>query len=403
MIYNFKDIFNTDMYNNSRILVILGKYSIFNNIVVGKMKDQCKAIEEELSDSLASEFGIDETQQPGFSSNSVDMSTFMTVYNIIGPNGKWFCREDYSNITKNQRDWILRYGREPQDNGRLVIVIEEYKDFKAFADNKLFRNSMYTNAIRLTYPNKKTLGEIAYDEFIKLGFKVAGSAIDLFVYRMSDNYEDYLVNMADIADAFLYKKYQEYEGDYPTIEYAEMADAVKHIENFNIDNFIDQLIEANINEKVNKKKIYTILYSLKAAYGAIGLVNKLKPRINEMVEFRTFINTGYIPVKFRYFYDVVVNSIGNLSYISKQQEWKFRSNATLAAKTSLRDWIYMQMILNSVNEMSSIEEYEIALYRLVIRKELSKNTLECMVGIGDLFNEDLNRIDRIVYRDVTPG
>ena len=92
MRYSFKDILNEDIYNKSRVVLITGKYNVFNNMVADTLKDMCTEKRMPNSDltELNSEFGIEDTEE--YSSNTVDIDTFFDLADIPSINGKRFCR-----------------------------------------------------------------------------------------------------------------------------------------------------------------------------------------------------------------------------------------------------------------------------------------------------------------------
>ena len=84
-------------------------------------------------------------------------------------------------------------------------------------------------------------------------------------------------------------------------------------------------------------------------------------------------------------------------------EWQFRNKAMIAAQTSLRDWLYMKMILQSAYKNSAgygdETSYKRALYDVVTRSTLSGNRINNIIGLEDILKIDLRRIDRVLYQD----
>ena len=67
-------------------------------------------------------------------------------------------------------------------------------------------------------------------------------------------------------------------------------------------------------------------------------------------------------------------------------DYKFKDHSILAAKTSLRDWVCMKMILNNIDNIFKDEAYERALYSLVVRTTLEPSRLANDIGINNMYS-----------------
>ena len=99
MKYSFKEILNAEIYESTRVMFVLGKYTWFNNMVCDTLKYMCIEQENQFTESIGigDEFGIEDTETGGgMISNSVDFSTFMEVIGVANINSRWYCRAEYS-------------------------------------------------------------------------------------------------------------------------------------------------------------------------------------------------------------------------------------------------------------------------------------------------------------------
>ena len=160
MRYSFKDILNEDIYNKSRVVLITGKYKVFNNMVADTLKDMCTEKRMPNSDltELNSEFGIEDTEE--YSSNTVDIDTFFDLADIPSINGKRFCRIELNSMNKKQKDRLNSYLKQPSRYGILVLLSNNFMDYKDYLKNKLFLNGQYTHLFTLSYPRRDILKSI---------------------------------------------------------------------------------------------------------------------------------------------------------------------------------------------------------------------------------------------------
>lgn len=396
MKYTFKNLLDAEIYDSAMVLFIVGKHSVFNNIAVDEVRERCASTTNRVDKEALTEFGIDSVEES--ISTSVEFKKFIDVNSIANINGKWFCRESYSILNKQQRDWLMRYIKNPSPNGVLVIVSEDFKDYRPLLNNRILQNSPKCHLLQLGFPNKSILTELVIAEFKERGYIVKHRAADLFVTRLSSSYEDYIKTIDNIAEMFSFLK--NHDDPEPEIEYSHMTEALKGVENYVLDDFLGKLVVPLANDKTNNKKIYRILINLMDMYTPKGLVNALNKKIDEMIEFRGLINTGYIPIKVHYVFSRAIKDIGDENPIAKQPEWLFRKNAWLASQTSLTDWVYMKLILSKVSNMSSDEICEKVLYELVTRSVLSESRVNNIIGVDNILSEDLKKLDGVVYKDL---
>jgi hypothetical protein len=345
---------------------------------------------------IAEEFGLpDDIGEDDTFTNSVDFATFMEVIGVANINGKWYCRTDYSMLTKKQKEQLLKYIREPSDNGILVIVSTDWMQYKDLLKNRVLSFSKVSHIMQLGFPSKPILKNIVAQCFEEKNIEIESSAVDFFVMRMStayDKYEEQINNICDVhKNGILTAK--------------DMKVYMKGIENFIIDDFIDELVKPMSSDKTNSKKVLKIMIALEDELTAQNLVYQLIKKIDEYIEFRILINRGYIPIGINYFFNDIIKRLPepyNKKY-EKVNEWVFRKKAQTASATSLRDWEYMKIILSKAIENVKISADEIdekcqrALYDVATRSVMNGDRLNNVIGIDNVFNKCLDNIDKIQY------
>lgn len=397
MQYKFSDIFNDDMYNKNDVAFIFGKYNLFINMVSDKFKDKCISKEEfEISNEVEDEFGLSVTSSNGDMSTSVDFNTFMEVNSVPNINGKWFCKVDLNTLTKKQKEKMLKYLKSPSENGLLVLVSNDWQVYREYLSNRLINSSSKIASIQVTFPYKETLIGIVKQLFEQRGMRISFPAIDMFIVKMSSAYDEYEQVIDSIREQHTSKD---------EITQAQLRVYMKGIEHFDIDDFLTEVIKPLSSEVVNgRKKVVKIMAILEDELGAKKLVYTMLNKINEMIDYRVLINKGIIPIGVKYFFKDVIDELGgkNGKY-GKVNEWTFRKKAALASQTSLRDWVYMKIILSKAieNKMMSDSEIEIqckkALYELCTRSVLTEDRINNIIGVSNILDKSIEDIDKIKF------
>ena len=400
MKYNFKDMLNAELYENSRVIFILGKYNIFNNLVSDEFRERCKE-ESTFSNSigLSEEFGFgrqeDESTENGIL-NSVDFNTFLEVVGVPSINGKWYCKADLSSMNKKQKESLLKYIKEPSENGILAVVSNEWRDYKDILKNRVLAYSKVSNIIELGFPHKDILKILVKQMFEERKIEIAPSAVDFFILRMSRAYDEYEEVIESIVT-------QHSDG---ILELKQIKSYMKGIEHFIVDDFMYEVVKPLGSDKTNSKKILKMMMALQEELGAKDFLYKILNQIEDMIELRILINKGYIPIGINYFYKDVINSIGGeKSKFGKLQEWQFKRKVYLASQTSLRDWEYMRIILNKAIENKKVSDDVIekkcqkALYELCTRSVITADRVNNIIGIDNVLSKTIVNVDKLVYRE----
>lgn len=393
MKYGFKDILTAEIYENTRVMIVLGNYVWFNNMVCDTLKGLCLDQENIFINAIGigDEFGVSDSSDSV--SNSVDFNTFMNVIGVASINGKWYCRTDYSMLTKKQKEQLIKYAKEPSENGILVVTSDDWMQYKDLLKIRLFNFNKYSHIMQLSWPNKPILKNIVTQYFDEKGITIEPSATDFFIMKMSSAYDKYEEELENIVD--IHKQ--------QVLTIKELKEYMKGIENYVLDDFIAEIVKPMTSDKTNSKKVLKIMIALEDELTAKDLVYKTLKKIDEFIEYRILINKGYIPIGINYFFNDVIEKLPNKEKYEKVNEWTFRKKAEIASRTSLRDWEYMKIILTRAIENVRISDEEMnekcqkALYELCTRSVISPSRINNIIGIENVLSKDMININKIMY------
>ena len=394
MKYTFNDIDNQKLYDNVQVLFIAGQYHIFNNMISDKLREMCVGtIELNKSSELFDEFDIKDSEEEteGKLSNSLDFKEFIAYSKVPPVVGKWFCSVDYSTLSKKEKEQLEVYKKNPSENGVLVIRMYTYKEYAKFLRDRVLLTSQVASIIQTEFPNRAKLINIATDICLQQGVKISKSAAELFVMRMSNKYEEY----RDVLDKICMDR----RG--VSLEYKDMLELLKGVENYILDDFIEQLtVPINSDKIATNRSIYKMEKSMLATMGARDLVTKLKYKIDDVIEMRYIINKGIVPINVKYSVAEAKEKLDDNDRLKKIGDYSFKRLARLASMSSLRDWQFMKLILSNVSGWAPESEYERVIHTLIHRSVLNNNRLLNDIGIinsiensVDLFNINSLMID----------
>lgn len=395
MKYRFSDIYSDDI-DMSKVLFVTGQYAIFNNIVIDRLRSisygERIEVDMDLLQSIASEFpGSGDIQSDLLSNTVSSIDEFLVLVKTPPINGRWFCSTDIKQLTKAQMKKVTEYYKKPSDNGILVIYSTEWKDYRGLLRDRVLNSSNKAHIIQLSFPYRKILADVVRDIFSMRDKKISENAINLFIMRMSSAYDEYSATIDNICDKV--------PGE--LITYMDMKDALKGVENYVIDDFVNKLLIPMGSKKVCKtRKIYKMIRSLSEDIGYSALLNKLAYKIDDYLEMRIAINRGIVPTSLRYGVRQVQEKLGTSSRLSKLNEYSFRKCVYIASRTSLKDWYYMKVILlTAKNSSDSHSEYIAlrAILTLVHRSVLSTNRIINDMGIINVVDEALAGLNQVFY------
>lgn len=398
MKYTFKEMLNADIYESTKVMFVLGQYMLFNNLVCDELKAMCmedNPVALDSNDEISGEFGLG-TDSEYSTSNSVDFNTFMEVVTVPSINGKWYCKVDLASLSKKQKDQLFSYIKSPTDNGILVVSSNDWKVYKDVLKNRVLSFSKVSHIMQLSFPSKDVLKIIVQQLFADKGIDIQPPAIEYFMLRMSSAYDKY----EDVIDNIVTNHKS------TTLELSDIKNYMSGIENFILNDLVMQLPKPMTSDKTNSKKVLKVLMYLEEEFTAKGVLYKLLNIIDECIEFRVLINSGKIPMGINYFYKDVIDSLGGeKSKYGKMKEWTFRNKANLASQTSLRDWVYMKLILEKAIDDVKVSDVEMdakcqkALYELCTRSVLHPDRINNIIGIKNVLEKTMEDVNNIVYSE----
>lgn len=396
MKYGFKDIFNEDIYKKARVVFVLGKYNWFNNMVCDTFKgvasDNTEVMETTIN--VSDEFGLDdEEEDTGVS--TVDFDTFFDVVGVKSINGKWYCRIPYGLLTGKQKDRLLKYIKEPSENGILLITSEDWKEYKDLLKLKIPNVHQYVHLFSLSFPNREIVSKLVHQTFEDKGIRITQQALNTFMIRMNkayDKYEEIIVNICETHQDNV-------------LDIKELRQYMKGIAYYEIEDFIEELIKPMRSDKTNSKKVLKIMATLLDDISPLDLVYRLLKEIDKYLEYRYYINKGVIPINVKYFFDKVIKEMPEK--YKDMKEWKFRREAYISSLTSFRDWEYMRLILLKAIVNIKIDNAKLqdkckkALYEVCTRSVLTESRINNIIGLENVLNGKLNKINKIKYMEDT--
>lgn len=390
MKYSFKDIDNEGMLTSTAMMFIAGPYSIFNNMINDKLREMCKGsinLSEDTTD-LMDEFSVSDNDDT--ISNSLDFGEFMEVVKVPAVTGKWFCSVDFSVLSKRHKDVLDRYYKRPNKNGVLVVTIQDFADYKMFLRNRILGSALNSHLIQLSFPNRTTLVNLVTKFMGDRGVTVAQKAAELFVMRMSASYDEYAETIDNVC---LNRKGQ-------TLTYPDMIESLKGIDNYILEDFLIQLtVPMKSHKIVSSRKIYKMEAAMLEEFGERQLVNKLRYKVEDMIDMRMLINKGIVPIRVKYSVPESKRRMGEEHRLNKLSDFAFKKLASVACRTSLKDWMFIKMILNSADSKWSDTEYERIVHILVNRSVFCESRIMNDIGITDIVSEGLFEVNKMQYSD----
>lgn len=374
-VYRFKDLYNDSMYETAQVMVVTGPYSIFSNIVCDRLRDMCRGTItlDDGGEAIFDEFGLDH-ESSGDKSNAIPLDMFFDVARTPPLSGKWYCRVDWKELTKKQRTKLESYIKKPSEYGCLVVTASEFADYKSMLRSRALTGSAVAHIIQLSFPDRKTLSLVIKNVLKGYGARATDKAIETFIFRMSNAYDEYQERLESIAHDY----------GYHVITHVDMGDALKGVENYVLDDFVRRLtVPVTSTKLVSGRKIVGMLRVMLDEYGAVDLVKKLRYKITDCIQMRLLINEGIVPVRVKYSVEEAKRKLEEDNKLKGLSDYSFRKLAWLASQTSLRDWLFMRLILSTPREAYGDAEYERALYALINRGAFSENRLYNIIGVED--------------------
>ena len=394
MIFKFSSLYDykSELYTDSNIVVILGSYPIFNNIVSDRLKKS--AIPEFLHSNMGSDLS-DEfiASSSNDAMNNISLDEFMRNKDTYPMMGKWFCIVNYnSSLTKAHKDFIHDYISKSKDSGILIINCSDFREYKYFKRSGVIKNSKSVNLIDLSYPDRGTLKLVIIDLLTKLNngnkIPISEKALDLFIMRLGNDYNSYYGILQVIANDFKHS----------SVGYDDIMHYIKNVDNYNLDDFIERLVTTKTTDKfVKTRKVYKAYYSLCENLGVKRLIYRLSDKIDAIIEMRYLINIGTVPILVRYGAKSIQSNLEDDSKLKNLSSFSFKKLARIASLTSLRDWFYIRMMLNKYDKTTiSDTQGEQIMHSIIHRNAFSSNRINNDIAILDDI-ENLYSLNKIRY------
>lgn len=387
MLLSFSELYK-DTILNAQVLIVCGKHTIFNSIAIDRLRNVCKSeCFKQLGMSMTDKGTTLQTL-----GNAIDLDTFMTYHNVPPFIGRWFCYSDISTLTTKQLDFIQQYIKNPSKYGVLVLEATEYSLYKDFLHNRTIKTDKVCHLLKLSYPNKTILKQIILEKL--QGISIADRALDLFIMRMGEAYDDYDLVLSRIQVLNL-----------TSISYDDMKKVLTGIEHFNIDDFLKVLLKPPRTAKTSKKKITHMMYTLMGDLGAQQLLKMIAFHVDQLLELRTYINKGYIPGEVKISLSDFKDKLEDGNVFKTMSDYVLSKKINLALTVSQRDLLYLKLMI--LQGMSSEKDTcEKTLYVILSRALLSPARLSEYLGCRDIVDKELimlnhheytNRIDETIH------
>lgn len=368
LIFNF-DFINNDKTYESNVLIINGRYNIFNNMVCDEVKKRYCTLNVSLSEETMSEFGVEDNSDGRLVADTIE--EFMELNKIPSITGKRVCIADYSVLTKKQKEWVFNYIKVPSKVAMLVLVVRDFKDALKFRNSRFVKNEENVNLINLSFPNNKSLKTIIESNLSE--YTIEPKALNVFMWRLSNDYEMY-------AEAFDKVRLS----DDKTITYEKMNELLSDIDNYTVEDFMRMLLNPPRNPKGRPRKIYAALRYLLDDKGARYVVNAIHKSATTLIELRMLMNSGELAAGLRFSVNEFKNNLPDESPIKNLSNYAIVKNLNLAKQVSIRDLTVLKLMLENIRAGKYDEfEYERLLYTAINRCTFSEYRVMNDIGMMD--------------------
>ena len=374
MLFYFSDLDN-NFEDKYPVVFICCRYPIFANMVVDRCHKYCKGkITVDISEYK--EF-LSSSEDNGGGEDNLEFETFKDYVSGRKAIGKWYSKVEYDLLSKQQIDEMFDYLRYPSENGLLVITVRDWRNIKKIVSNSFYNGSRKIAVFNLGFPNHNLLSRIITDIFKKRGVTIKKEAVALFITRMGNNYNGYSEQLERIIN----------ENKSGEVNYKQMLSYMSGVYNFAIDDYIDGILKPIKADKVAiTRKSYKVLKSLLNEYTPLQVVNRVRRRVEALVEYRTLINTGILPVEGIYEPKKIQESLPETSLVKTASTYSFRNSAELAAKTTLKDWyLILYMLAGVKNDAEAMK----TLLSVANRSIYNKNRLLNNLRISNIIDSEL--------------
>ncbi len=410
-IFNFSGLEDERVYATGRVVIICGNHQVFNNVMIDRLRDiaagETFKLEQsensevdleqynkqlKLKQEIEEEFGFSDSgnKRSGYGTSSLDLDRFFEVCSVPPVSGKWYCFVDYDYMSKKNKERFERYLKKPSQYGILVVLVTDFRDKRKFRTMQAIKSNPNSHLVDLDYPRKSMLESLVMKEFSNYNKRVAEAGVSLFVMKMGNAYDSYSEAIEKIVNQ---------NSDADVINLEMVKEGLKGYDVVSLDDFIFSLCRPMNSKKVVKKRhVYKEAKSLLRDYTAREIITKLKYKVNDMILYRIHINNGNIPILGRYSAQKVKERLPENCTLKKKPDIVFKREAYMASRTSLGDWYYMKLIIETPKGWADMT-YLRALYNLMNRQTLSNDRLMNVIGVKDTLGEGLVSLNRILFTE----
>lgn len=385
MIYGFNSIYDDRVIKDSAILFITGKTPMFNRIMSDRVKSFCAGNEQKVDLEMFSDLAVGNEREV----ERLTFQQYLLYCNSVRVNGLWYCSVDYASLTKKEVEQLKTHIKSPAKYGKLVVYVMDFRKKLELKKIGAIQNSSIVNMIELDFPKRETLIEVLGNEFSSKGVKVTQDALNLFIMRLGTYYDKYAETISSLCNGRT------------SINFIEMQDGLKGVTSYVLWDLVRTLTKPSHSDgmrQIKRRRAYKILNTLVTELGARRVLIQLKKQVVCMVELRYYINNGVIPILVPYSFERVKQKIPKSSPLYSMTDLNFKRSAKIASETSLKDWIYIKMIIDRAlsdrTELGALKGLTAVVNRMAYPNERIINDL----GIKNVLNEGLFELNTLPYK-----
>lgn len=387
MIYRFDELYNDDLIKRSAVLFITGSTALFNRIMADRVKKSCQGEQLDLDLSAFSDWlkpGDNET------SEALSFEQYLLYCNTTRVTGMWYSSVDYALLSKREKEQLKAHLKRPATNGKLVVYVMNFRDkFELLKDNTI-RHGGSVNLIQLDFPRRQALNRLVKEEFQKRGVEIDRPSTELFVLRLGTYYDKY----SETIDRVCNGRKQ--------ISYTEMQAELRGVTSYVLWDLTKSIVKAYNSDSMKSMKSRKAVKVLKTIIPELGeqkVLQQFKRKIDDLVELRYYINVGAIPIMVSYDLKKVRERLPKESRLQKLSDQTFRINVKLASETSLKDWLYIKMIVDNASSKRSDMEAIRGLAAAINRSAYPNERILNDIGIKNVLTEGLVELNALPAKE----
>lgn len=244
--------------------------------------------------------------------------------------------------------------------------------------------------IQLDFPRRQALNRLVKEEFQKRGVEIDRPSTELFVLRLGTYYDKY----SETIDRVCNGRKQ--------ISYTEMQAELRGVTSYVLWDLTKSIVKAYHSDSMKSMKSRKAVKVLKTIIPELGeqkVLQQFKRKIDDLVELRYYINVGAIPIMVSYDLKKVRERLPKESRLQKLSDQTFRINVKLASETSLKDWLYIKMIVDNASSKRSDMEAIRGLAAAINRSAYPNERILNDIGIKNVLTEGLVELNALPAKE----